>query len=231
MTLNQLITATMVSVVLFASGSPAAWADRDRGGDTHRYEDHNRNKKGYVYDRRYHHNRYYPPPGYKLNTLPHHHHVVPYRGTKYYFDAGVWYRPSGSRFVVVIPPVGLLVHTLPPFYTTIWVGGIPYYYSAGVYYTWHPAQQGYIVSEAPPDNDVSEVSPEGDRLFIYPRQGQSEQQQASDRYECHSWSSEQSGFDPTKPGGNVAESQYTSKRDDYHRAMKACLEARGYSVQ
>lgn len=231
MTLNQLITAFMISVVLMAGGSPAAWADRDHGGDKHRYEDQKRNKKGYVYDRRYHHDRYYPPPGYKTKSLHHHHYVVPYRGTKYYFDAGVWYRPYGSQFVVVVPPFGLTLRTLPPYYTTIWVGGIPYYYSAGVYYTWQPQQQVYVVSEPPPEKEVSEQSPIADRIFIYPKKGQSEQQQATDRYECHSWSTDQSGFDPTKPGGNVADSEYTNKRNDYQRAMKACLEARGYSVQ
>ena len=88
-----------------------------------------------------------------------------------------------------------------------------------------------IVSDPPPENAVREESPIADRIFIYPKKGQSEKQQATDRYECHSWSTDQSGFDPTKPGGNVAESQYSIKHDDYQRAMKACLEARGYSVQ
>ena len=38
-------------------------------------------------------------------------------------------------------------------------------------------------------------------------------------------------FDPTKPGGNVPEDQHAAKRAEYQRAMKACLEAREYSVQ
>ena len=70
-----------------------------------------------------------------------------------------------------------------------------------------------------------------DQLFIYPKKGQSEQMQADDRYECHRWSSDQTGFDPTQSGGSVAERLYDSKKADYQRAMKACLEARDYSVQ
>lgn len=33
--------------------------------------------------------------------------------------------------------------------------------------------------------------------FAYPNAGQSEQQQSKDRYECHTWSVSQTGFDPT----------------------------------
>ena len=36
-------------------------------------------------------------------------------------------------------------------------------------------------------------------LFIYPNQGQSEEQQGKDRYECHSWAVQQTGFDPSNP--------------------------------
>ncbi len=36
-------------------------------------------------------------------------------------------------------------------------------------------------------------------LFIYPKKGQSEEKQSKDRYECHSWSVKQTGFDPSAP--------------------------------
>jgi hypothetical protein len=35
--------------------------------------------------------------------------------------------------------------------------------------------------------------------YIYPSKGQSAQQQDRDRYECHTWSVQQTGFDPTRP--------------------------------
>ena len=36
-------------------------------------------------------------------------------------------------------------------------------------------------------------------LFIYPAKGQTQEQQDKDRYECHSWAVQQTGFDPSKP--------------------------------
>ncbi len=35
-------------------------------------------------------------------------------------------------------------------------------------------------------------------LFIYPRMGQSQEQQDRDKFECHSWAVNQSGFDPMR---------------------------------
>jgi Glycine zipper len=35
-------------------------------------------------------------------------------------------------------------------------------------------------------------------MFIYPARGQSQAQQNQDRYECHSWAVQQTGFDPTR---------------------------------
>jgi hypothetical protein len=68
-----------------------------------------------------------------------------------------------------------------------------------------------------------------DKLFLYPRKGQSEQQQAKDRYECHSWAVSQTGYDPTQPPASAA--QMSQKRADYQRAMGACLDGRGYTVK
>ena len=36
-------------------------------------------------------------------------------------------------------------------------------------------------------------------MFIYPGKGQDQAQQDKDRYECHSWAVQQTGFDPSKP--------------------------------
>ena len=37
------------------------------------------------------------------------------------------------------------------------------------------------------------------QLYVYPQQGQSEEQQSKDRFECHNWAVQQSGFDPGNP--------------------------------
>ena len=37
------------------------------------------------------------------------------------------------------------------------------------------------------------------QLDVYPQQGQSDEQQSKDRFECHNWAVQQSGFDPGNP--------------------------------
>ena len=59
----------------------------------------------------------------------------------------------------------------------------------------------------------------------------SREQQASDQYDCHKWSSSQTGFDPTQAGGGVSPDQLGARRADYQRAMIACLQGRGYSAR
>jgi hypothetical protein len=68
-------------------------------------------------------------------------------------------------------------------------------------------------------------------LFIYPKNGQSQDQQAKDQYECHSWARQQSGYDPTLPLGGVNADQTDQARAAYQRAEGACLDARGYTVK
>ena len=41
-------------------------------------------------------------------------------------------------------------------------------------------------------------------LYIYPSKGQSQAQQDKDRYECHSWAVQQTGFDPSRPPSSNA---------------------------
>jgi hypothetical protein len=228
--------AALVLVGVLAAASPAM-AQRGQGRDQRQdrrddRRDAARDNRGYVLDNRYNHNHYYPPRGYVLNAAPRGAVIVRRGGIPYYYHGGAWYRPYGPRFVAVRPPFGLFVSVLPPFYSTLWVRGVPYYYADDAYYVYRPDRRGYEVTAPPDDADVT-TSPAGSStdVFIYPKNGQSEEQQGKDRYECHSWAAGQAGFDPTQPLGGVDKSQATTKRADYMRAMTACLEARGYSVK
>ena len=182
-----------------------------------------------VMDSRHGHNHSYPARGLYFNRLPGGYRTVAYGHSKYYFHGGVWYRPYGSRFIVATPPFGLVVPFLPLYYTSLWIGGIPYYYANETYYT--QTAGGHMVVE-PPKGEATQAPPvTAGQLFIYPREGQSDQQQANDRYECHSWAVSQTGYDPTQPAGSVPESQTNQKHADYQRAMGACLDARGYTTK
>ncbi len=189
-------------------------------------------------DSRFHHNRSYPARGQTVRVVPADHRVFRHGHSRYYLSEGVWYRPRGERFIIDTPPVGLFVPLLPFAYTTIWVHGIPYYYANETYYTQTPG--GYVVAE-PPQGEVTE-SAEGseekggsgmadEKLFIYPRKGQSQEQQDLDRYECHKWAVEQTSYDPTKPPPDILSDQIIKQRSDYQRAITACLDGRGYTAK
>ena len=142
---------------------------------------------------------------------------------------------------------GLFFGGLPFYYSTLWWGGVPYYYAAGDYYRWNGAVGEYETVPPPLglESQADAQQPSVTNLFTYPKNGQSAEQQASDRYECHRWARDQTGFDPTQPGGVTAADSTkpgaatpapttaasAAKRQDYVRAQTACLEGRGYSVR
>jgi hypothetical protein len=188
--------------------------------------------RGQVLDSRYNHGRYYPPMGTVRPSLPEGYRPYYRGGSRYYFNGGIWYAPRGPGFVVIAPPPGLVISVLPPYYSTVWFGGVPYYYADNVYYSWQPDQNGYAVVSPPDNSDAPSPPPESppqDDLMIYPKNGQSKEQQAADQFECHNWARGQTGFDPTQPGGGVSGDPDVA-RSNYNRAMSACMQGRGYQV-
>jgi len=116
------------------------------------------------------------------------------------------------------------------------IGGVavmaPYYYSP--YYEPPPV----IIREQPPVHFqlAQSVTPSStERIFVYPRQGQSEELQAKDRYECHSWAVSQTWREPRKVSMEewtfIIKSLPEAQRADYRRAESACLDGRGYTVK
>jgi hypothetical protein len=187
-------------------------------------------------DERFHHDHYYPSRGYYARELPPDRVIVTGPRGRYFYSGGVWYSPGPRGYVVVGAPIGTYVPVLPPYYTTVWVGGAPYYYANDTYYMWRDSDQEYEVVD-PPDERAANTEPPppppsaNDDVFIYPKNGQSEEVQARDKYECHKWAQNESGFDPTQATGGVPPEQANTKRAAYQRAMAACLEGRGYSVK
>jgi hypothetical protein len=105
----------------------------------------------------------------------------------------------------------------------------PFFYSP--YYPPPPV----IIRERPPEyiQPAPSVTPSSSkRIFVYPRQGQSEEQQAKDRYECHSWAVGQTGYDPTQPSiGDMPEARRNQMLSDFNRAQGACFDGRGYTMK
>ena len=221
-----------------ASAQAVRQASTARQGSTHAVTRDTATQQKSFMDSRYQHNRSYPVRGQSVRSLPRDRRAVMHDHSRYYSSHGVWYRSHGGRYSVVAPPFGLFVPFLPFAYTTIWISGIPYYYANETYYTETPG--GYVVveppqdqgevSETPPDTQQSNESTEN-KMFIYPRKGQSEKQQASDRYECHTWAVGQTNYDPTIIPSGIPADQIMQKRADYRRAMGGCLDSRGYTAK
>jgi hypothetical protein len=205
-----IMLASLSVIVLFAYPEGASAQRQVSGGGGGGYHSSGYHSSGY-------HGRYYN--GY--------HGYYGYRYGHYGYWYGGWWFP----WVGIIP-------FLPFYYQTVWIGGYPYYYADGDYYT--PTTDGYMVvnpqsqtvnpqSQAvPPQTGQQSTVEPSTKLFIYPRNGQSEKQQADDRYQCNSWAVGQTGYDPTKPADGTSSFQ---KNAEYQRAMGACLDARGYSVK
>ena len=159
-----------------------------------------------------------------VKELPRTHHRIEFKGEPLYYWGGHFYHQSGGMYVSITVPIGAIVPSLPGGFVTIGTGPERYYYYAGAYY--RPVSEGYVVVEKPAATPVVLPAEEDSgKLIVYPAGGQSSDQAGRDRYECHLWATDETDFDPTVSSADV------SLKDDYRRAMSACLEARNYVVK
>jgi hypothetical protein len=160
-------------------------------------------------------------------------------------------------------PLGVYLSVLPWYYSTYYWDGIPYYYANGGYYIWNGTEGEYEQVQPPPEvaeqgaggapsasgpptgTPSAGAPPMSEELYAYPKNGQSTEQQATDKSQCRAWASGQvagappppSGARNAAPGAPGAEGTPgaapadVAQRQNYLRAEAACLEARGYSVQ
>jgi hypothetical protein len=115
-----------------------------------------------------------------------------------------------------------------------------YYYPPRPYYYYPPPPYYYtppVYNYPPPEvknlpEQTGQRPSAGGQLFIYPRQGQSQEKLEADRNECHAWALGQTGYDPTKtPPSDLNAAQISQMSGDYQRALGACLDGRGYTVR
>ncbi len=174
-----------------------------------------------------HYKHHYYPIGHRLRVLPAGYFGLSVGAAHYYYHSGVYYRHLGRDYVVVRAPVGALVHVLPAGYRTLHIGKRPYYYANGAYYLWNDVRRAYVVTEDPELETEQQIAaatePGVQEIFVYPKNGQTQEQTSMDRYECYVWAVGQTGFDPGLGDGGSS--------SDYQRAMGACLEGRGYTVK
>ena len=171
----------------------------------------------------------HPSVGHTVRTLPQGHRTIRVNRQSYRYYNGSYYRPGRDGvYVVVNAPIGARLRSLPPGYISFGIGPRHYFYVNYTYYLWDEPTQEYIVVEEPEGAEAAVVaaseSVSGD-IFVYPNEGQDDEQRDRDRYECYLWAVEQTGFDP-----GAGEPNYELSAD-YRRAISACLEGRGYTVK
>ena len=210
---------------------------------THSSHDHHYRRYSTKYRRHHHHrhetyhyhtrylapiHHHYHPIGFHVTFLPHAHVRIFIHGIPYFYYGGIYYRHRSSGYVVVRAPIGAIVHELPIGFITFYIGGVSYYYVNDVYYRWDDDYEAYIVVVKPRAADAAIATATEGRLFIYPNHGQSEEQQAKDRYECHRWAVSETRVDPTLD----EEDELTREEErNYKRALSACLQGRDYTVK
>jgi hypothetical protein len=234
--------------VLTVSFMISGWVVHVHAERGHGYERDRYFSPHWELDIRHGHDHYYPARGYIVPRLPPEYVDLTFGGGHFFFRSGVWYRAQGPEFVVVRPPVGIRLGILPPSYSTIWIGGAPYYYANGIYYTAVPNTAAYAVVDPPPGYETAMPQPAPAQvpallplaaasprpappvsppqsLFVYPREGQTQSEMVADRSECNEWAVGQTGYNPARPNtGSV------QRAGDFQRAVQACLEGKGYTV-
>ena len=150
-----------------------------------------------------------------------------YSGLRYYYNDGAYYRFNGFSFNLVSGNIGAYIYSLPYGYRSVMIDNYPYYYANNVYYVRDHVRNVYLRVDDPYDTAnvrYEQAEQSGyQELFVYPNEGQTEEELGQDKYECHLWAVDKTGFDPGlgKPGDF----------NEYQRAQCACLEGRGYTVK
>ena len=146
-----------------------------------------------------------------------------YGGGRHYYGGGGF-----SPFWGVLG-LGLFVATLPYYYSTYYWNGYPYYYADGYYYRYDDSVRQYERVTLPTAT-TTQAAPPSAELFAYPKNGQSEAQQAQDKAECRDWAGRQESSSSAPADAQPVAQQPLSQADAL-RAQTACLEGRGYTVR
>ena len=75
----------------------------------------------------------YPKHGTVVTTV-HKPKVIVYKGAKFHYAKGVWYKTRGKKYIVCAAPVGITVRHLPRGYKVVRVNGRKMYKYKGIWY-------------------------------------------------------------------------------------------------
>lgn len=106
------------------------------------------------------HYKYAHLPKYRayLTAVPDEAIIVKTNQMNYRYHNGIFYKPSGNRFIVIRPVVGIRVSYLPEAHRKIELANKNYYYYFGTFYV--KKDSGYEVIEAP-EGALVDALPDG----------------------------------------------------------------------
>ena len=121
---------------------------------------------------------------------------------------------------------------LPWYYDTYWWNGVPYYVADDTYYQWDGDADAYETVPPPAGlaDQINAQGPPAHQLFVYPKAGQTNEQMARDREDCHRWAVAQNGLRSwrsistgasaaaTASNPAAAQSATAKRADNYRRA-------------
>ncbi len=98
--------------------------------------------------------------GHGYRAVPKGAFIYPHKGTRYHYHKGIYFKPYGSKYVVVRPPLGIRVKTIPANHIRFLLRGQTYYYYYGTYYKKSNNSKEYV-SVSPPIGAKIDALPDG----------------------------------------------------------------------
>ncbi len=95
-----------------------------------------------------------------INTLPARTVVINHRSVPYYYNSGIYYRKSGTRYIIAPAPVGIHVRVLPTGFHRVVSGSTVFFHFGGTFYRHNSNSNDYEVV-APPQGGVIYDLPDG----------------------------------------------------------------------
>ncbi len=156
------VYAILILAFLFAFPSEATAQRKKRIARQHVKKHHRKHIKA----RRKAHYRYrhLPRRGKVVRTVGAGFLGIRFRGIGFRVHKGVWYRPSGKRFVVAAAPFGIRLRVLPVGYRRLTIQNRLYFYFYGTYYVKIDDTNEYEVVQAPTGAEVDAL-PEGYKVI------------------------------------------------------------------
>jgi len=158
---NQSLIARIIGIltlIFCLSYSTDAFAQRKAAKAHHAKRVHHR--KAVKKHAAHHHYRHLPRRGAVVISVHRSAVVITFRGIRFHYHAGIFYKPKGTAYVIVRPPIRVRISVLPVGHRRIVIGPRVYFYYYGTFYVKAADKDEYEVVDAPVGAQVDAI-PDG----------------------------------------------------------------------